>query len=151
MWQSKAARPFRSLAPFFAPTGSSPCFRHGPAKGQPEEKRRHHPHRNAQRLSDAQPVRENRVRIAEDFGDVAEDSIKRAENRREQPGAVMQVKPPQSDLHDREEDESFHAGLVELTWMARHLIRAREHHRPRDVRNLAPQLTVDEIRDTSKK
>src|SRR3984885_1005738 len=149
---SEAGRSFESGAPFARRADSRFGSGERLAKRRPEKQRGHDPHRDAERLAHAKPMRKYGIRIAEDFGDVAEDSVEGEKQRREQAGPVVQAKHAQSDLHDRKQQQALHCRFVKLARMARQLIgSAGEHHRPGYVGYFSPQFAIDEISDPAEK
>ncbi len=105
-------------------------------------------HRHAEPLAHAHAERqdaEERVRLAEIFGDEAEAPVSHEERRRHLtlPALAPRIQPQQ-----HEQQQPFHQELVHLRRMARqHRAALREHHAPgqRRVAEPSPEFAVDEI------
>src|SRR5690348_10380980 len=90
------------------------------------------------------------MRLAEELlNETAEDSVEDEEQAEHRPRTFERAVTVGGDAQDDEQHHAFERRLVELTWMARLISRAGEHHGPGRVAHAADHLGIDEIGDAA--
>src|SRR5689334_17202793 len=95
------------------------------------------------------------VRLSDELDAEAEQAVEKDEDSDELARFVTGVRLPEHPREDREQDDAFEYGFVELAGMARRPQdvavgrRLDEADRPRNGRGSAPKLLVDEIREAT--